>query len=105
MLNAGKLDQRSHTHLIGEHEKVKESPPESKSVKDTTERFSVFRSLRRGSDTRAINMKASANDIDVVNRWKRKEDARRRTVEISMRKYHAEVSFLVETFLRYKKAM
>ena len=72
MLNTGKIDQRQHGHLIGEHEKGNEFPPEIKSVEDVIERYSVFRSLRRGSDTRAINMKVSVNDIDVVNGRKRK---------------------------------
>ena len=80
-------------------------PAEIKSAEDISERFSVYRSLRRASDTRAINMKVSANDIDVVNRWKRIEGARGRKAAGPMRQHYAELSLLVQPFIRHTKAM
>ena len=50
---------------------------EIKAIEDISERFLVCRSLRRASDTRAINMKVSINDIYVI-RWKRVEYAKER---------------------------
>ena len=50
-------------------------PPEIKSTDDKSERFSVFWSFRRVSNTRAINVKVNSNDIDVVNQWKLVEEA------------------------------
>ena len=79
--------------------------PEIKGTEDITERFSVFRSLRRASDTRALNMKVSETDIDVVNRWKRVEGGKGRKTLGSMRQHYAEFTYLVEPFLRYTNAM
>ena len=38
---------------------------------DLTEKFNVFRSFRRGSESRAVAMKVSEADRYVVNRWKK----------------------------------
>jgi hypothetical protein len=50
--------------------------PASISDRETLrKRVQVYRTLRRTSDTRAIEMKVSKSDIDVVNRWKSVERA------------------------------
>ena len=79
--------------------------PKIRNVEDITDRFSVFRSLRRASDTRALNQKVAETDIDVVNRWKRVEGGKGRKVLGSMRQHYAEFSHLINPFLRYTKAM
>jgi len=40
---------------------------EIKTEEDICERFSIFYSLRRASNTRALNQGASSNDIDIIN--------------------------------------
>ena len=80
-------------------------PAEITSTEDIEERFSIFRSLRRASDTRAIEMKVAEADIDVVNRWKGVEAAKGSRPSRSMRQHYAEVEHLRLPFLRCTKAM
>ncbi len=43
---------------------------------DLPEKYNVFRSFRRGSESRAVAMKVSESDRYVVNsRWKKKQEA------------------------------
>jgi hypothetical protein len=42
---------------------------------DIEDKYNVFRSFWRGLDSRAIDMQVSALDIEVVNRWQKKEGA------------------------------
>ena len=83
------------------HEDNEEFPHEIKYSEDTFERFLVFRSLRRSSTTRALNRNVSANDIDVVNRWKTIESSKGRKPNRPMRQHYAEVGELKDPFLRH----
>jgi len=74
-------------------------------IEDIRERFSVFISLRRASNTRAINMKVDSNDIDIVNCWKAVEEARGKKPSRPMWQYYAEVGALVSPFLIYTLEM
>jgi hypothetical protein len=67
--------------------------------------YQVFRTFRRTSDTRALEMGVSKDDIDVVNRWKSVECAKGTRPNRPMRHHYAELSLLVKPFLRYTKAM
>jgi hypothetical protein len=67
--------------------------------------YQVFRTFRRTSDTRALEMGVSKDDIDVVNRWKSVERAKGTRPNRPMRHHYAELSLLVQPFLRYTKAM
>ena len=51
-------------------------PPENKSHEDVHERFFVFQSLRRASDTRCLEKKVVVSGIDIVNRWQKIEAAK-----------------------------
>ena len=82
-----------------------EFPPEIKSVEDIYERFLVFRSLRRGSNTRALNQNVSVNNIDMVNRWKTIEAAKGSKPYQPMHQHYAKISELKAPFLRYTSAM
>ena len=99
------LDNVLHEYLIRMFEEGKTFPPEIKTVEDITDRFSVFRSLRRASDTRALNQGVSEADIDIVNRWKKVERGKGKKSLGSMRQHYAEFTHLVKPFLRYTKAM
>ena len=68
ILSVSKLDETLHSYLIRLFREDHEFPLEVKSEEDIEDRFSVFRSLRRASDTRALNQNVTTNDIDVVNR-------------------------------------
>ena len=68
--------------------------------------YSVFRTLRRSSNSRALEMNdfLKQDDIDIVNRWRSKEKANGKRPNHSMKQHYAEVSLLLRPFLRYTKA-
>ena len=105
VLTTGHIDGLLHHHLFNLYEKGESFPSEIKNDDDICERFSVFRSLRRSSDTRALNQGVSPDDIDVVNRWKAVESAKGKKPSRSMRHHYAETALLKEPFLRYTKSM
>jgi hypothetical protein len=80
-------------------------PPSIGSKDMLRERVQVYRTLRRTSDTRAIEKKVGQTDIDVVNRWKSVERADGNRPNRPMRQHYAELELLLDPFLRYTKAM
>jgi hypothetical protein len=75
------------------------------SSSDLQEKFNVFRSFRRGSESRAVAMKVSESDRYVVNRWKKKESAGSGRVGHSIDQHYVDVALVNEAFLRYTAAM
>jgi hypothetical protein len=67
--------------------------------------YQVFRSLRRSSDTRAIEQNVSKSDIDIVNRWHTVEAAKGNRPNLPMAQHYAQVELLLKPFLRYTSAM
>lgn len=74
-------------------------------VGDLTDKFNVFRSFRRGSESRAVAMKVSEADRYVVNRWKKKESAGGNRVGHSIDQHYVDVALVNSSFLRYTEAM
>ena len=72
---------------------------------DLEANYNVFRSFRRGSDTRAIAQGVAKLDIEVVNRWKGVERSKGTRPNMTMEHHYADVNFLTESFLRYTRAM
>jgi len=105
ILKSSELDDRLHELLMCLFDEGVKFPPEINTQEDIIERFSIFRSLRRASDTRALEKKVGESDIDVVNRWKSVEMAKGSRPGRSMRQHYAEVSNLKLPFLRYTQAM
>ncbi|KAI2501534.1 hypothetical protein MHU86_12911 [Fragilaria crotonensis] len=75
------------------------------SVGDLSEKFNVFRSFRRGSESRAVAMKVSEADRYVVNRWKRKETAGTGKVSHSIDQHYVDIAMVKDSFIRYTRAM
>jgi hypothetical protein len=77
------------------------------SAGDLQEKFNVFRSFQRGSESRAVAMKVSELDRYVVNRWKRKEAAGSGRVggHSIDQEHYVDVALVNESFLRYTGAM
>ena len=69
--------------------------------------YSCFRTFRRTSDSRALEMNHTLkqDDIDIVNRWKSVENARGKRPGRQMKQHYAEVSVLLKPYLRYTSAM
>ena len=105
ILSTSHLDGLLHYYLIDLHQSKEEFPFEIKSEDDICERFSVFRSLRRASTTRAINQGASQVDIDVMNRWQAVEASKGKGPSRAMRQHCAEVNLLKGPFLCHTGAM
>lgn len=72
---------------------------------DLSDKFNVFRSFRRGSESRAVSMKVSEADRYVVNRWKKKESAGANRVAHAIDQHYVDVALVKDAFLRYTEAM
>ena len=81
-------------------------PSDIRSPEAIRDKYSVFRTFRRSSDTRAIECGVRENDINVVNRWKAKEAAGTgKPTHASMAHYYSDLSLLKGPFKRYTQAM
>jgi hypothetical protein len=69
------------------------------------QKYQAFRTMRRTSDTRALEEKVAQPDIDLVNRWKSFEKADGSRPAQAMRQWYAEFELLLKPFLRYTWAM
>ena len=74
-------------------------------IGDLSEKFNVFRSFRRGSESRAVAMKVSEADRYVVNRWKKKESAGAGRVAHAIDQHYVDIAMVKDSFIRYTKAM
>lgn len=72
---------------------------------DIAEFYQVYRSIRRSSDSRALEQKVKESDIDIVNRWQKIEKAQGNRPTFQMKYHYAGVEILLEPFLRYTFAM
>lgn len=105
MLNTSELDAWLHSYLLRFLEEKTKFPLEIQNEEDITERFSLFRSLKRASDTRSLEKIFSGSDIDIVNRWKTLESADVKRPGTKMRYHCTEVSFLKAPLLRHTWAI
>ena len=80
-------------------------PATIKSKEDLRKSYHFFRSFRRASDTRALEMKVSTDDINIVNRWSTVEKLEGRRMNQDMHYYYADIALLEAPFLRYTSAM
>jgi hypothetical protein len=81
-------------------------PKHISSFGDIREAYHVFRSFRRGSDSRAISQNVSELDINSINRWAQKESAKGRKIpHKKLSQYYAQQDLLLNCFLRYTFAM
>jgi hypothetical protein len=80
-------------------------PTKIETSQDLRRSYQVFRTLRRTSDTQALEMRVSKDDIDIVNRWAGVEKAQGRQPGRKMLHYYADVTLLLKAFKRYTSAM
>ena len=74
-------------------------------VEDIRLRYGIYRSLRRGSDSRAVSQNVSTLDIQVVNRWSKKDCAKGDKISERMELHYADQNLLDDCFRRYMSAM
>jgi hypothetical protein len=72
---------------------------------DLGDKYNVFRSFRRGSESRAVAMKVSEADRYVVNRWKKKEAAGTGKVSHAIDQHYVDINMVKDSFIRYTSAM
>jgi hypothetical protein len=73
---------------------------------DVEEKYNVYRSLRRGSDSQAMAMDVTKYDIDVINRWVKKEKAgTNRPGQSKMKHHYSDINIMLPNFLRCTMAM
>jgi hypothetical protein len=75
------------------------------SISDIEDKYSVYRSFRRGSDSLAMAMKVPSEDNKVVNHWSKNEAAGTSKPSMDMTQYYAEIHILPPSFMRYTGAM
>ena len=76
-----------------------------KEASDLSDKYNVFRSFRRGSESRAVAMKVSEADRYVANRWKKKETAGSNKVSHAIDQIYVDVALVKDAFLRHTEAM
>ena len=70
---------------------------------DVERSFAIFRSLRRGSQTRATEAGVDDRTIDLINRWRKNES--RRMGSMPMRDHYLDMQLVLEKLLKYSKAL
>ena len=69
------------------------------------EHYSIFRSLRKGSTARAIDMNVQETVIDLHNRWRSLERTGGQRSTRSMRTYYSDLRTTIRSRLTYSKAL
>ena len=72
---------------------------------DLIDKYHVFRSFRRGSESRAVSANVSEGDRFMVNRWRKKEKAGTSKIALSIDHQYVDVSLAKDPFLRYTLSM
>ena len=80
-------------------------PPRASSLDEVRKIYHVYRSLRRSSDSRALDMQVPGEDIDVVNRWEGVEAAKGKRPNRTMKQHYADILMMEKPFKRYTWAM
>jgi hypothetical protein len=80
-------------------------PTKFVTTQDLQKSYQVFRTLRRTSDTQALEMQVNKDDIDMVHCWAGVEKAQGRRPICEMRHYYADITLLLKPFQRYTQAM
>ena len=72
---------------------------------DIESKYDVFRTFSRGSDLQALSKGVSGVDIDIFNRWAKREKDGGSRPGMAMKHHYADIHLLLEPFLRYTQAM
>jgi hypothetical protein len=72
---------------------------------DVAAAYSLFRSLRRGSNTEAIRNKVATAIIDLNNRWRKFERARGRQPSLSMQQHYTQMQGILAALWEYSRSL
>ena len=106
ILNSNDIDELL-TELLEEmfEENCSTFPAEVDTKEKIQEFYHCYRTFRRSSDTQAMNMEVSGNDIDVINRWEKREKSGGKTTMGPMKQRYADFELLIKPFIRYGSKM
>jgi hypothetical protein len=100
------IDELMHESLLGIWQGFPSMfPADITSVEKLLEAYHAFRTLRRASDTRALEEGVSEDDINIVNRWHAVEASKGGRPARAMRFHYAQFELLLTPFLRYTGKM
>ena len=80
-------------------------PPDIVSAELIIEWYDVFRSFRRGANSRAMSEQVDDTDVKAVMRWGKVEASGGLRPGMDMAQYYAEPDRLVKNFLRFTRAL
>ena len=72
---------------------------------DVAENFSIFRSIRKGSTARAIDMKVDPVTINLHNRWRTIENRGGSRSSKSMQDYYSDLRLTINARLAYSRTL
>ena len=72
---------------------------------DIAEHFSIYRSIRKGSTARAIDMEVDPIAIDLHNRWRTLENRGGSKSTKSMQDYYSDLRLTINSILTYSRAL
>ena len=72
---------------------------------DVENLYGTFRSMRRGSNTRATEEEVKAPVIELVNRWRKFENKQGDRPNMSMREHYLEIKLIMKRNLSYSRAL
>jgi hypothetical protein len=102
MLRSFELDREFHNSLrIVQLERPDLIPDEI----DVTKSYGTFRSLRRGSLTKATEEGIAGPDLELINRWRKFENSKGGSPHMSMREHYLEIKLVLKWMLAYSKAL
>lgn len=84
-------------------DRVRDAHPGLISANVSLEDFSFRRSGRRGAATEATNRNMDPKAIELINRWRKKENAKGTEPGLPMRQVYTQVSQSLPTLLRYSQ--
>ena len=80
-------------------------PLDIKTAEDIESNYQCFRTFRRSSNTRAVEVKVDLKDQQIVNRWRTVEKAGGKRPSMPMHMHYAQFDELLKPFLRYTRSM
>ena len=102
MIRAYQLNGEFHNMLRRVQTRRSDLLPEGIDIEG---RYGTFRSLRRGSLTRATEEGIRGPDLELINRWRKFEDSAGSRPHMSMREHYLEVKLVLKRTLAYSKAL
>ena len=76
-------------------------PPDIDSSSKIIDVYHCYRTFRKTSNTRALEMGVSETDINIVNRWRKNEKSKTGKLNLPMVHHYAQPELLIAPFKRY----